>query len=277
MKKSFILSLVMVVVLIASLATATYAWYTSQTVVNTTATTISVAETGATLVIADTAVTDATYAVNEVALTMNQAINPMIIDSAAALTTATKYSEMVFLTTTLNNQAKASAAGSAGTPSTITTVTDGVGETGTAIYVANPGKAEATYYVRVTITDTSSNNGLRVAVFGGTAATADDDLTLVGIWAPTADKEVGYMDAIAQGTQYYAVSGLFTGENTMTDTIVFASAAQSTTVQTLAAYDNSTIANNKYLVKAWYEGDNVTNTYAGGTAQFAIEFNIAAD
>jgi hypothetical protein len=276
MKKSFILSLVMVVVLIASLATATYAWYTAQTVVTTTATTISVAETGATLVIADTAVADATYAGNSVTLTMNQAIQPMVIDSAAALTTATTYSGTTFLTTTLNNLAQASGAGP-GTPSTITTVTDGVGETGTAIYVANPGKAEATYYVRVTITDTSSNNGLRVAIFGGTAATADADLTLVGIWAPTGDKEVGYIDAIDAGTQYYAGSGLFDGEATMTDTIVFASGSQSTTVQSLAAYDNSTIANNKYLVKAWYEGDNVTNTYAGGSAQFAIEFNITAD
>jgi len=295
MKKSFILSLVMVVILIASLATATYAWYTTQTVVNVTSTTVYTAETGATLVISDTFVSDPTWSVNSVTLTMGGAdaehgINPMVIDSDAALTTDTAYEDLAFLTTTLNNAKKANAAGTAGTPATLTAVTDGVGEAGTVIYVANPGKSAATYYVKVTFTDSATtNNGLRVAVFKTasiTAAYADTDAqneaidaaTLVGIWAPSG-AQVGYMDAIAQGTQFYTGSGLFTDEEVMTQAansgIIFNAGTFSTNAQTLAAYNNTAITNNVYTVVAWYEGGDVTNAYAGLASSFTVEFNIS--
>jgi hypothetical protein len=291
MKKSFILSLVMVVVLIASLATATYAWYTAQTRVDVTATTIYTAETSDTLVISDTIVTDPTWAANSVTLTMGGAsagtgINPMLIDSGAALSTATKFSELAFLTTTLDAQGKANG-GSEGAPANLTAVTDNVDETGTLIYVANPGKSAATYYVKVTFANEGvTNKGLRVAIFKTasiTAAYADasaqetavNNATLVGIWAPTGEK-VGYMDTIAAETQFTSGVG-FTGENFMQtndpSAIVFASGAFSTTAQTLAAYDNTNITNNAYTVVAWYEGDKVNNGYAGLASSFTIEFN----
>lgn len=295
MKKSFILSLVMVVILIASLATATYAWYTTQTVVTVSSTTVYTAQTGATLVISDTFVSDPTWSVNEVTLTMGgydaaHGINPMVINSGSGLSTATTYENFAFLTTTLNNAKKANAAGEAGSPAKLTAVTDGVGDPGTVIYVANPGKADATYYVKVTFAANSSttNNGLRVAVFKTASITAAyvddeqddaiDDATLVGIWAPSG-KQVGYMNAIAAGTQFDTTSGLFTGESVMTTTnasgIIFNSGSFSTNAQTLAAYDNTNITNNVYTVVAWYEGGDVTNQYAGLASSFTIEFNIS--
>jgi len=285
MKKSFILSLVMVVVLIASLATATYAWYTAQTVVSTTTTTISAAETGETLVIDNQYISDPTYAGNSVTLTMSQSINPMIIDAAAFPTGSTAKSSLAFLTTTLNNLGQATASGVAGEPSVLTAVS-GTGSTGVygkAIYVANPGKADATYGVKVTISD-GVNKGLRVAVFeaaqikeayaDASAETAAlNAATLVGIWAP-ASETIGYMDTIAQGTQFS--SGAFAGESkqALGSGLALQSGKFSGDL-TLDAYNNTAIANRAYFVVAWFEGSDLTNEFAGQDATFTLEFNIA--
>jgi hypothetical protein len=277
MRKSFILSLVMVVVLIASLATATFAWYTSQTQVNVDSTTLYTASTDASLVISDHAVDDIAFTNDTVTLTLDRAggvgsgLVPMVIDAEDndAITSSTTYGSFAFLSTTLKAGSKAGLAGTAANPAKIATVDDDIDSTGTAIYVANPGKSAATYGVKVTISSAASNKGLRVAVFGGSAATADASLTLVGIWAPTGET-AGVIDAIPVDTEW--TSGLgFEGETQYT-------CVESNTAvggQTLAAY-NGTIANNKYLVVAWFDGKRIDNSFAETVGSFTISFEIGA-
>lgn len=100
MKKSmFITTIMMVVLLVVALSTATFAWYTAQSNVGVTDTTVFSAKSSAASIAIDST-GGATSTNTSIAITMNKEIAPMV--PYAAPTTATTYSN--FTTTTAANQ-----------------------------------------------------------------------------------------------------------------------------------------------------------------------------
>jgi len=283
MRKSFILSLVMVVVLIASLATATFAWYTTQDKVETNTVTATTAAAGDSLVISAKRIKDVTYTNQSVTLTLDALgnFNPMTIKAADNdAVKALNYTTFKTISTTIKSDNTAAGSGDEITPATLTAVTgaDSVANTNGYIFIANPGAGTPDYKIKVTLSDGAAK-GLRVAVFRTRLAVASDsedtlvptaaDLALVGIWCPSGET-VKCATAIAEGNAFS--SGKFAAETAMAigaGNKIYASESE-VTIDDLPAKCTS---NDVYAIRVYFEGDKVTNAQQGATATFAIEFN----
>jgi hypothetical protein len=278
MKKSFILSLVMVVVLIASLATATYAWYTAQTHVFATDVTVTTAGAADGLIISETYIDDTTYTNQSVRLTLGNSatIAPACLKSSIAPNAENTFGNFSGLTVNVTGSGVAATDAAPIDFLTLSDVTDTdaprAGDN-TFIYVANPGQSNAAYKVKVTISDGTTTTGLRIAVFqleNQTSAAANANAaTLLGIWVPSGEK-VGYANAIAQGNAFTAGKFAAESQEDVGSGVVKASETWVSCGTAAKTCDN----NDVYAIKVWFEGDNITNALAGKTQLFKIDFEL---
>jgi hypothetical protein len=279
MRKSFILSLVMVVVLIASLATATFAWYTAQTAVQATEVTVNTAKVANNIVIDDEYIDELSYTGKTVTLTFTGSatgIQPMI-PTTAPVKDSTTLEAFTFTRFNLDD-------GKVANKESATPARFNVGESGAnVIYIANTGSTEAAYEVNVTITNVDANDGLRVALFvlqgaeeDPDTAYEDGDYTLVGVWAPST-KKVAYQSATF-GNGSGVVDGLVTGAETeitasTTTAPVLVSGTYAKLPDTLAAGVDT---NDQFIAIAWFEGGTITNDFQNKTAKFELDFKFGA-
>lgn len=256
MKKSLLLSIVMTLVLVVAMSTATFAWYTANAKVTASATEITAGTSGSSLVITaeDNATVDSTQ--NSVALTLTGTIDPMVL--AEDYEVGDAYAEVLFKNAEEDNAGNLVSVKNA-TPATIEQV-DGAAHT--SFFVTNTGNA-ATGAIKLTIAPVAENQELNgrlcVAVFANGE--------LVGIYAA--------------GDCHYATAGFLASDAVNTypsadavdDSSIATAVAEFTVVNSLAAFGNAGDAV-EISFKAWLDGDTMVNSNAGQSAQFSI--SIAA-
>jgi len=285
MRKSFILSLVMVVVLIASLATATFAWYTSQTVVNVTSTNVTTANAGESIVIKGTFISDRNETNNSVALTMEEAVgegrtkiyDPAVLKSGTATAyQAYNFSTIRVMNATLNKAGQYNNDATEFAPAKVVNVNDGAANGTGYIFVGNVGGAAAgtkAYNVTVNI-GAGVNNCLRVALFKATVANAsaadalgEADFTLLGIFS-AGNTNVLYAGALTQDTAPTS-TGVVALSASGVDKVY-----KSGTAIAAGTLGNQLATNDVYRIAVWFEGNKLTNSGVNTTIAFDISFTF---
>lgn len=313
MKRSmFVTTILMVVLLIVALSTATFAWYTAQSNATVTKTQIVAANSSsASLVIDDHAALSNTDSQSSVTIAMTQGIHPMMIDmSAAPIVGTTTYTNFKtdFVNFTVTNAGKfASVPTSDYAASIITAVTgSGSAQTQDNFYVTNVGGLNAGIEATVTIDDevyalkhtgtaedTTNVDGLYTLSAGvytavsGTGNIAENgveyyakisnnylrvamfvDGKYVGTWAVSGQNTVKYADYTGADSAVKEV-----GDDPLT-TSTYTATVSGTAVNVKASLASMTAINVQLV--SWFEGDNMTNAYAGTGANFTITFNAVA-
>lgn len=300
MKKSMLISTVlMVVLLVVAISTATFAWYTSNTQVNVTNTAISsAASTSASLSIDTTANTNSTN--SSITITMGADLQPMIPDAEPSATdTITTYDTFIgsFTTANVNNAGIFTNNGSGTTPAEITNVKAGVAEAVSqdSFFVINTNKENATdVNAKVNIAtegymklaaqpiDWSTNytdyytvvDGEYVAVTGETAPTFGDGTYY------TANANIANHLRVAMFVDgNYVGTWATTAADTRYGTI--SNGADSSALATYAASANNTaigignfaaLGNKEIQLVAWFDGNALTVADAGAIAVFSVTF-----
>ena len=160
MKKSLLLSIVMTLVLVVAMSTATFAWYTAQAEVSVTDTTINAAASDASSLAIDTT---ATPEGKNTSLTMTLAgeVAPMAPEAAIVKDAAMP----VMKTASIDNAGKFNSDPSTATPATIGSVTGSDTKAQSFFYVTNTHDTDATdIAVSVTFNETTNLGNLVVAV-----------------------------------------------------------------------------------------------------------------
>lgn len=298
MKKSlFLTTVMMVVLLIVALSTATFAWYTAQSNATASLTTITSATSSAASLGVDTANNGASSTKSVVDLVMTSGIYPMV--PLTAPTAATLYSAFSadFRTATKDNEGNFSSVPSNGSPATIATadVLDGTPVTQNFFYTVNTNKDNPTgIQAKITISDHYTlttvepanwvtsyasyytlSDGVYTALTATTTWAADTFYTKDGMndklrVALFADDL--YIGTWGDGQIYYGT--IVNGSPTSSISTSYAATASGNnlTVDTNVA----ALGGVRIQLVAWYEGDLLNVAQAGLSANFAIEFSLIA-
>ncbi|MBO7187370.1 MAG: hypothetical protein J6V68_03135 [Clostridia bacterium] len=247
MKKSLLMTIIMTLVLVVAMSTATYAWYTSSSAVSVSKTTVSTATSGSSNLAIGA---EAGGNITSISMTMDKAVEPMIP------TTNWTVGTTAYLTA-LNgfNKADIDVSGnftdsvSDATAATIKTVTPNGGQAKNQenFYVSNRNQTEATG-ITASVTIDSNQLGLCVAIFA--------DGKLVGVWS-NGDVQYGVV------TKGAAASSINTTMTKATNP-----ATVSSSVAALGAVEINVIA--------WFNGIDLTSAEAGQSATFTINFSAVA-
>ena len=258
----FISTILMVVVLVVALSTATFAWYTANNQANTNAASVIAADsTSANIAIGWTPTATGTAIEFD---TTQKTLDPMVPDAALAGEDAWKtmtYNNFKFSTASVDSTGTFGSA-TEGMPWTVsnaayTPAGEGQSEvavgTHTSFFVINHNVNKA---VNVTMTceigaaaDTNNNSRLLVAVFVGG--------TLSGIFTNLNEYTVGPVKGLA--------SGLAKSSTGKVNEIVIP----------LAVKGESSDHYAEITVKAWLDGRELTQEHAKKTASFTFHFNGA--
>ncbi|MGN1042242.1 MAG: hypothetical protein ACI4SK_02020, partial [Christensenellales bacterium] len=309
MKKSmFITTIMMVVLLVVALSTATFAWYTAQANVTVTNTLVTAANsTSASLAIdktASIASTNSSVDLTIVGSSANDTVAPMVPTAAPTATDDGDYAAFVdsFYQQSVDNANKFNGNGVAVTPATIKGVKagDSAATNETEFYVINTNRDNATADIKATLTikadgympDTTVTteeafNDKKATLFtksGNTFVAVADD-------ASYSDAET-YYKANANIAKFLRVAMFVDGKYVATwsgDTIDVATyhgtiTNQANATTSLSHYDASangaqisigSIAASsakKVQFVVWYDGVLLGNADAGATAQFTVSF-----
>lgn len=244
MKKSLLMTIIMSLVLVVAMSTATYAWYTSSDRVTVAETEVTAATSSSSnLAIGATAGGKETSAT----IVMSGGLIPMIPTAEWVIGTSA-YDNVEFKTATQTADSKFSNDVTSATPSKISKVGSA---TQPDLYVSNLNKdAAVNVNATVTIKDTDSR-GLCVALFAGNK--------LIGVWG----NDVHY-GTITAGQ---AVSSINTTMQAGEGKVVVAS-GNAHSVGEIAASGNV-----KINIIAWFDGADLNDGLAGGSASFDISFS----
>lgn len=314
MKKSmFITTIMMVVLLVVALSTATFAWYTAQTNATVSETTVTSATSSTASLVIDTVAATTNAADNTtVTINMAQIVSPMIYGRAAAPTKDTTYDSFKdsFVTFNITADGKYVDNPEKTAPAVISKTTGkNNAETTTGdFYVTNIGgvaaKVNATvsinpdYYVKVTVKTgdavdayyTLDEDGTYTQATGNAVAGTDYyakrsnehlrvamfvDGKYVATWAMNSKNKVGYYGYITTSEDGDTLPKDLAQVTKKAHNSYTASDAGSG-VEISATLGSMTAI--RVQLVAWFEGDDHTNAYAGSSASFSIEFgaeNIA--
>ncbi len=308
MKKSMVVTtIVMVLLLVVALSTATFAWYTAQSNATVTETLVTSANsTSASLVIDTAKATSSTANQSSVDITMNQAINPAMYNSATApVVGTTTYADFkaAFITYTVDNAGNYA---SAPTTTQVAAITDVKGSGSSAVeqdsfYVTNVGGVASgisaavtinpNYYAEKAVNAGESVEGLYTKNGDAyeatqTGATAEAGTTYyelkanpflrvamfidgkyVGTWASSEQAAVQYAN-ITIGAGGPAAGDTPAAHSNYTAT---ASGTAENVVSSVAPMGGVQVQ-----LVAWFEGDSHTNAYAGTGALFTVMFSGVA-
>ena len=252
-KSMFITTILMVAVLIVAVSTATFAWYTASGRGEATSAELVAAEsTAANIAVGWTNAATTT----SITLTSKNNIAPAV--PSAELTEGMLYSALSFKTAQLDNNANFQ---NVGDYTNIWTATDGGSNDG--FYVINHNmNAAANVTMTCTIADAGddNNNGrLVVAVF--ISDNADEGkMKLAGIFTNLSEYYIG-SEALANTKPQSGLTTSTVGK-VDGDSITF----------TLAKDTDSTDNYVKIQVKAWLDGQELTQENAGDSASFSFTF-----
>ena len=311
MKKSmFITTIMMVVLLVVALSTATFAWYTAQSNTTVTDTTVTSATSDTASLVIDTAAATSNTANNTtVTIEMNERIAPMIYGKGAAPAAGTTtYTDFIasFYTfnVTANGQQYATKPVTTN-PATIQKTTNAAEAPTTTtsgdFYITNIGGAAAKVNATITINPDYYEK-----------VTIATDASVKGYYTKSANgnyEPCGETDVAVAGTEYYAkkannflrvamfVDGKYVetwalnSDNASVKYYDYATDASEInktegTLDNLKVHSSYTAKTGNVVIKdnlasmgairvqlvAWFEGDSHTNAYAGTGALFSIKF-----
>lgn len=304
-KSMLITTILMVVLLIVALSTATFAWYTAQSNATVTETTVtSATSSSASLVIDATAATSNTAKQSEVTITMNQAISPAMYNSASApVVGTTTYTDFVgaFISYTIDNGGKYV---DVPKTTTVATINQTVGTTTTTtgdFYVTNVGGVNSNitatvtinpnYYAVKTVATNADVSGLytkneTTGAYDVAIGNAVDDTTYYELkannflrvamfvdgkyaatWATSEQTDVKYAEIALTGD-----TAPKAGDTPASHSSYTATASGSSPVSAIAS-NIAPMGSIKVQLVAWFEGDSHTNAYAGTGALFTVVFN----
>lgn len=310
MKKSmFVTTILMVVLLIVALSTATFAWYTANSSVKAELTLVTAASSSnASVVVDEAAATDSMHNNSSVTLTMSGAVVPMIYDGAAKPTASTTYTtfKSSFETMTIDNAGKLTAASSDTQAIGIQTVKGSslAAQTQDYFYVTNVGGVPANFTAAVTIYTCvaveadagDSATGLFTDPACTTPAPASEGLlTAAGTYYKAATVANNFLRVALFVDDYYVDTWALSGYNTVQYADYSVHGALGSSPKTSLSVDeniwtaltsgtSATIKTNaapldtgaaKVQVLVWFEGGVMTNAYAGTTAFFKIDFGAS--
>ncbi len=310
MKKSmFITTIMMVVLLVVALSTATFAWYTAQTNATVSETTVTSATSSTASLVIDTVAATSNAAHNTtVTIEMNQGISPMIYGKGEApVAGTTTYGDFIANFYTFNITAdgnKYATKPVTTNPAVITNTTneDRSESPNGDFYITNIGGAaakvnatitiNADYYEEVTVATGGSVKGYYT--LAGKAYTAcADDAVAVADTKYYAKKANSFLRVAMFVDGKYVETWALNSDNASVKYYDYAT--EVTTIEK----DNDLRTHNSYTAKtgnvvikdsldsmgaikvqlvAWFEGDSHTNAYAGTGSLFSIKFgaeNIA--
>ena len=286
MKKSmFLTTILMVVLLVVALSTATFAWYTANTNVGVSKTQITSASSSSASLVVNGGVADSVNdATSSVVLTMSQDIDPMIyaVESATAPSSSTTYGTFVesFYTFTADNASNFASvpvgysSGTGAVPSTISSV-QGVGldgKTGSAIFLTNVGGGDISgVRAKVTIENYSYETVSTTGFVEGTTSVAS-------YYTKTGDTYTQATGTYVSGTTYYSRSEQ--NQNLCVAIFSGASNASDATLTLKGIFSNLSthqVGNTTTLSSAAI-GDSISSKVGAGTnACRAAAGNVASD
>ena len=254
MKKSLLLSIVMTLVLVVAMSTATFAWYVAQSNVSASSTTVKAgSSTASSLAIDAVGVTDATATNTSVALTLSETVLP-----AAPLAAIEKNKPMPTLYgAPKNNANQFTDDGDAVVPAAITAVDGDTDSANDFFYVSNTHDQNSVN-VQAKITfegSTADNVVVAILVEGQYGDPAEATMLVKGVFSKTGSYDAG---EIVEGAT--AVLDDATADSTYVD------------LGTIAANGSM-----KVSVLVWLDGDlltadDITNNLVG---KIAIDFKAA--
>lgn len=301
MKKSMLISTVlMVVLLVVAISTATFAWYTSNTQVNVTNTAISsAASTSASLSIDTTANTNSTN--SSITITMGADLQPMIPTTAPSATdTITTYDAFIgsFTTANVNNAGIFTGNGGSTNPAKISQVKAGAAEASSqeSFFVINTNKENDTDVEAVVTIATTGYMKLNSEPANWSTNYTDYYTVVDGEYVAVTGESA---PVFADGTYYTANANIanhlrvamFVGNNyvgtwatTAADTRygTISNGDDSSALASYAASANSTAINignfaalgsKEIKLVAWFDGNALTVTDAGAIAVFSVTFS----
>lgn len=306
MKKSMLITtILMVVLLIVALSTATFAWYTAQSNVSVSQTWVtSAASSSASLVIDGAATTSTTATNTTITITMGGNIVPMqynaaeptAVANATEETSATTYAAFKdnFVTYTVDIAGKYASTPSKGNPAEIGTVTGENNGTG-SFYVSNIGGANTGVaaainigsYYKITTDTVTADNVADYFVKSGSAFVAATEFAANETYYEAVTNNLLRVAMFVDGEYVGTWSNNGVKRSTTAVTIgdsslegqsqvgtenfaanVYTSGTTATVKANLASMSSINVQ-----LLAWFEGSDLNNALANGGADFQITFN----